>query len=248
MYALQPRHGSHALSLPVLLRCPVPITFTRSSAVPAVLFGAFFALYSRNAGTTTMTLAAVVGALGGAVSLLVHEVGHARAAWKLPGVRPVKVSLFSLGAATHLEGAYRCGRDQVRVALAGPAASLAFAVPIFACMALPVAMPLRFAAFLLAALNVAIAVFSLIPIHPFDGHKCLVGVIWSAVDSESKARRILKALGRITVGADVVCSSVLAVHRPVLGALVVCAAGAFFLQKRFLRFVDRRRVTASRVS
>jgi hypothetical protein len=123
-----------------------------------------------------------------------------------------------------------------------------FAVPIFACIALPIAVPLKFAAFLLALLNVAIAAFSLIPMHPFDGHKCLVGVIWSAVDSEPKARRILRALGRIAVVADVVCTSVVAVHRPTLAALVVCAAAAFFLQRRILRFVDRRRADAARCS
>jgi Zn-dependent protease len=247
MYALQPRRGSHAFNLPVLLRCPVPITLSWSGAVPAVLFGSFFALYSRNAGSTTIALAAVVGAVGGAVSLIVHEVGHVRAALKTQGIRPVRVSLFSLGAATHLEGAYRCGRDQVRVALAGPAASFLFAVPILAIVALPIAVPLKFAVFLLALLNLAIAAFSLIPMHPFDGHKCLVGVILSAVDSEPKARRILRAVGRITVAADVVCTGVVAVHHPVLAALVVCAAAAFFLQGRILRFVDRRRADAARL-
>ncbi|MFL5953768.1 MAG: metalloprotease [Gaiellaceae bacterium] len=226
----------------------MPITLGPSSAVPTLLFGALFAAYSRHSSAATVGVAAAVGAVGGAISLIVHEVGHVRAARRTPGVRPVGVSLFALGAATRLEGRYRCGRDQLRVALAGPAASLVFAVPILGCVALPVATPLKFAAFLLAGLNVGIAAFSLLPMHPFDGHKCLVGLLWSALDSEPGARKVLRVVGRLALGVDVLGSAYLVAHRPLEGTLLVCVAGAFLLQKQLLRLAHRLRAVPAETS
>jgi Zn-dependent protease len=199
-----------------------------------VLIGALFALTSRHSGASTIVTATIIGAVGGGVSLIVHELGHVRAAAKTPGIIPVKLSVFWLGAATHLEGAYRSGRDQLRVALAGPVASLVFAAAITACMALPVGVPLRSALFLLAFLNVAIAAFSLLPMDPLDGHKVLVGVLWSVVDSELRARQILRGVGRFTIAADLVSAGLLTLDHPIAGALVAGAAAVFLLQRHLL--------------
>src|SRR5437764_13792802 len=77
----------------------VPITLGWSGSVPLAVFGALFAAYSRNAGPGTVILATLFGAIGGAVSLIVHELGHVRVARRVPGVRPVRISLIALGAA-----------------------------------------------------------------------------------------------------------------------------------------------------
>src|SRR3954466_1503182 len=110
----------------VLVRHPVPIVVGRGSIVPVATLAALFVLYSAGAAVPLLVGAAALGGVGGAVSLIVHELGHVRAARRLSGVKPVSVSLIWLGAGTKFEGAYRSGRDQARVALAGPAASLAF--------------------------------------------------------------------------------------------------------------------------
>lgn len=108
----------------VLSRRPVPIVLTRGGVLPIVLLAAGFALYSAGARPLLVVSGALVGGLGGAVSLIVHELGHVRAARRLEGVRPQGVSLMWMGAATEFHGAYRTGRQQVRVALGGPVASL----------------------------------------------------------------------------------------------------------------------------
>src|SRR5437773_9060279 len=112
----------------LVARRPVPIVVSRSSLVPIGLLAALFALYSSGAPTLLVLGAAALGGLGGAASLIVHELGHIGAARRLTGVKPVRLSLLWFGAGTRFEGAYRSGRDQATVAIAGPAASLALAV------------------------------------------------------------------------------------------------------------------------
>src|SRR6266849_7957635 len=106
----------------VLLQHPIPVTIGRGGLAPVIALGALFAGIGARGGLPIAT-AAVVGALGGTASLVAHELGHVRAARKLVGLRPISVSLIWLGAATRLEGAYASGRDQARVAIAGPRVS-----------------------------------------------------------------------------------------------------------------------------
>src|ERR1051326_3844364 len=162
----------------MLVRRPIPVTLGWTSGVPVVLFALLFAAFSRHAGTSTIVSATLAGALGGAASLIVHELGHVGAARRTAGVEPLKVSLIGLGAATYLSGTYRSGRDQIRVALGGPLASFLLAVPFTLAMALPLPAPDRFTVFLLALLNVGIGVISMLPINPLDGYKLLVGLVW----------------------------------------------------------------------
>lgn len=219
----------------------VPITLGWSGSVPVLVFGALFAAYSRNAGPGTVILAALVGAIGGAVSLIVHELGHVGVARRVPGVRPVRISLIALGAATYLDGAYRNGRDQLRVAIGGPAASFAFSVPMFALIALPIATPLRFAAFLLGLLNLGIGAFSLLPLHPLDGHKLLVGAVWAIVRSETRARRIVRRTGRALIALDLVAGSAVIVERPLIGGFSAAVVVTFLIQRVVLRRLSSAR-------
>jgi Zn-dependent protease len=216
----------------VLARHPVPIVISRGSLVPVVMLGALFALYSSGAGPLLLLGAAALGGLGGAVSLIVHELGHVRAARRLKGVKPVRVSLIWLGAGTQFEGAYRSGRDQARVAIAGPAASLAFAVAIMVGALFPMPRPVQYGLFGLVLLNISIAIVSLLPVYPLDGHKLLVGLVWRLCGSERRARTIIRRAGKSWLAVEALGSVVLLVERPEIGALVFLAGAAIYLQKR----------------
>src|SRR5947207_147054 len=180
----------------VLARHPVPIVVSKGSVVPVAMLAALFALYSSGAPMLLVLGAAALGGLGGSLSLIVHELGHVGAARRLKGVKPVRISLLWLGAGTKFEGKYRSGRDQVRVALAGPAASFAFAVVLMVSAVMPMPRPLQFGLFGLALLNVVIAVVSLVPVYPLDGHKLVVGLLWRALGSEGRARSIVRRVGK----------------------------------------------------
>ena len=200
-----------------------------------LLFAILFVALSRNGSSSTVVTAAVCGALGGALSLVVHELGHVKAAQRTEGVVPLRIALIALGAATHLEGSYRSGRDQIRVAVAGPAASLILAVPLVLAVGLPLPGPIRFASFLLALLNVCLAVVSLIPLNPLDGHKLVVGLVWILAGSERRAREFIRRATRLLMAVEAVGSVGLIVARPLAGGCVVLIAGVIYVERHIAR-------------
>jgi len=216
----------------VLLRHPVPIVASKGALVPMAMLAAVFAVYSSGAATLLVLGAAALGAVGGAGSLIVHELGHVRAARRLKGVTPVRVSLLWLGAGTKFEGAYRSGRDQARVALAGPAASFGLAVVLLVAAFMPIfPRPAQYGLFGLALLNLTIAVVSLIPVHPLDGHKVLVALFWRLSGSERRARSILRRAGKTWLVVEGIACVALVVEKPLFGGCVVAVGAAIYLQK-----------------
>jgi Zn-dependent protease len=223
----------------VLVRWPVPIVATRGGIIPLGVFALLFVAFSGHSKPATLAACALLGGVGGVVSLIVHELGHISVARRLSGVRPEKVSVMSLGAAAHFEGTYRSGREQVRMALGGPEASFAFALALSLPVFFPVPGWLKVGAFALALLNVGIGGLSLLPVHPLDGHKLIVGLVWSVVGSEQKARRIVKRVGMCLLAVDLSAVVLLLAERPLLGMAVAGTATVAYGQKHLLRRLTR---------
>ncbi len=219
----------------MLVRWPVPIVLSSGAFVPLGVFALIFVAFSGGSKPSVLAAAALLGGVGGIVSLIVHELGHVSVAKRLAGVRPKKVSVMSLGAAAHLEGSYRNGREQARIALGGPEASFAFALALAVPIFLPAPTGLKVGALGLALLNLGIGGLSLLPIHPLDGHKLLVGLVWLAVGSEERARRITKRVGTGMLAVDLSFAVLLLAERPVIGATVIAVAAVAYGQKRLVR-------------
>jgi Zn-dependent protease len=219
----------------VLVRWPVPIVLSHGALVPLGLFGLIFVAFSGTSKPSVLAATALLGGVGGVVSLIVHELGHVSVARRLSGIRPKKVSVMSLGAAAHLEGSYRNGREQARIALGGPEASFAFALALAVPMFLPAPTDLKVGALGLALLNLGIGGLSLLPIHPLDGHKLLVGLVWWVVGSEERARRIIKRIGTGVLAVDLSFAVLLLAERPVIGVTVIAVAAVAYGQKRLVR-------------
>jgi len=198
--------------------------------VPLGVFALIFVAFSGGSKPSVLAAAALLGGVGGIVSLIVHELGHVSVAKRLAGVRPKKVSVMSLGAAAHLEGSYRNGREQARMALGGPGASFVFALALSVPVLFPAPAGLKVAALALALLNLGIGALSLLPIHPLDGHKLLVGLVWLAVGSEERARRIIKRVGTGMLAVDLSFAVLLLAERPVIGATVIAVAAVAYVQ------------------
>jgi len=197
-----------------------------------VLFAGIFAALASSI-QVPIGVAALVGGVGGTVSLLVHELGHVRAARRLAGIRSADVSLIWLGAATRLEGKYESGREQARVAIAGPQASFAFALALVGCCLVPSPLMVKDMLLALALFNVFLGVLNLVPAYPLDGYKLIVGLLWSLTGSESKARRILRRIGFGWAALEFPTAVVLLLEKPHLGVLVFVTALSFLAQKRF---------------
>ena len=212
----------------------VPVTFGRGGFAPIVVVAAVFAIYGTTLGLPLMT-SIIFGGVGCTVSLLFHEFGHVRAAWRVPNVRPAGVSIIWAGAATTFEGRYRTGREQTSVAVGGPRASFAFAFSLIAVCFLPSAFAVKEALLLLALFNGALGILNLLPIYPLDGHKVMLGLLWSATGSEKRASRIVRRVGLGWAAIEIPGVLVLFVEKPALGLGAVAMASTLMLQKHFVR-------------
>ena len=135
-------------------------------------------------------LAGIAGAGLFLGSLLAHEVGHALVA-RRAGLRVRGITLWLLGGVAQLEDEPASPRDELRVAIVGPAVSAALAVGFgLAAAALMVlggpAVAVTVTAWLAVA-NLALALFNLLPAAPLDGGRVLRGLLWRRHGSRVRA-------------------------------------------------------------
>ena len=126
-------------------------------------------------------LAGAAGAGLFLASLLAHEIGHALVA-RRAGLRVRGITLWLLGGVAQLEDEPASPRDELRVAIIGPAISLAlagaFGVAAAALSVVGAPALLVVMAAWLALGNVALGVFNLLPAAPLDGGRVLRGLLW----------------------------------------------------------------------
>ena len=139
-------------------------------------------------------------------SLLAHEVGHALVA-RRAGLRVRSITLWLLGGVALLEDEPATPRDELRVALVGPAVSLALAVAFGLVAVAGSAAALPAAAVVvtawLAVGNALLAVFNLLPAAPLDGGRVLRGLLWRRHGSRVRASVTASHAG-VWVGAGLV--------------------------------------------
>jgi len=230
----------------LVLRCRgVHLAIGRGGVTPVFVLAALFATLAARVGLDVAT-AAAVGGVGGAASLIVHELGHVHAARRIAGVRPLRISLIWVGAATWFEGNYARGRDQAKVAMGGPEASMLLALTLITVAALPLPVGLKQLIVALAFFNVAIAAVNLLPARPFDGHKVLTGILWCATGSENKARLLIHRIGCACVAAEISIATLLLYERPRLGVVACVGVTSLLAQQRLMS--SGRRGSARAVS
>jgi Zn-dependent protease len=146
-------------------------------------------------------LLAIAGAVIFLSSLLAHELGHSIVALRA-GVKVEEITLWLFGGVAKLANEARNGRDELRIAAAGPAVSVALAVS-FAALAVPLQGGLAALLWWLAIVNAALAIFNLLPGLPLDGGRILRAWLWSRHGDQLRATRTASAAGRM-VGAGLI--------------------------------------------
>ena len=133
-------------------------------------------------------------------SLLAHELAHALVA-RRNGVGVRSITLWMLGGVAELDGDPPSAAADLRIALAGPAASLVAAALLFGAGAGIGAVGgpgvMVAAATWLAVMNAILAVFNLLPGAPLDGGRVLRAALWRHYGDRGRAERGAARAGRV---------------------------------------------------
>lgn len=152
---------------------------------------------SRDALLLSPGLWGVVLAIFLFASVLLHELGHVFVAQSQGS--PVRgVTLMLLGGVSHIERVSRREHDEAKMAVIGPVVSLGIALVSYAIWAVSSGLPpdLRFGLFYLAQMNLAVAVFNMLPAFPLDGGRVLRSMLEPHY-GRIRATQIAAAIGRV---------------------------------------------------
>lgn len=134
------------------------------------------------------------------VSLLGHEMGHAMVARRV-GVGVDGITLWIFGGVARLRGEAETPGTEVKIAIAGPLVSLSlavmFGVATFLLDILNGPPVVEGGCLWLAAANVMLLLFNLVPAFPLDGGRLLRAWLWRRSGDRYRATSIAARLGRI---------------------------------------------------
>jgi PDZ domain-containing secreted protein/Zn-dependent protease len=149
--------------------------------------------------TGTYLAMAAASALMFFASVILHELGHAVRALK-EGMKIEGITLWLFGGVARFLGMFPSAGAELRIAVAGPLVSVALAVLFWVLvtvgrpLGLPV--PLRGVLEYLAAINVLVVVFNLVPALPLDGGRILRSLLWRWRGDFPSATRTAAVLGQ----------------------------------------------------
>ncbi|MDQ1510577.1 MAG: hypothetical protein QOG50_2421 [Actinomycetota bacterium] len=185
-------------------------------------------------------------------SILAHELAHSIVA-RRQGQKVNGITLWLLGGVSELGSEAQNANDELRVAIAGPATSIALGV-VFGALAfafdaiLPAGGLVPTVAWWLAIVNVALGLFNLLPGSPLDGGRVLAALHWKFRGDRRNAQISAARAGRV-VGTVLVAGSLAllfsgtdAIMPALVGFFVLSASRREESTARMLRTLDGRTV------
>jgi Zn-dependent protease/predicted transcriptional regulator len=140
-------------------------------------------------------------------TIVIHELSHAAVA-KARGLPVKSITLFALGGVAQIEKEASDARTEFWMGIAGPitsaiigavclGAAIAFGWTVAPGRQSPLAAMLGW----LGVINIALAVFNMIPGFPLDGGRVLRAIIWWITGDASRAMRIASGVGQLVAFA-----------------------------------------------
>ncbi|MEX0891806.1 MAG: site-2 protease family protein [Gemmatimonadota bacterium] len=133
------------------------------------------------------------------VSLIIHELAHAVVA-RVKGIEVDGITLFVFGGLARTRSESTTPGDEFQIAGVGPLASFGLAALFWligwAAAAADASPAVAVVATYLAALNLALAVFNLLPGFPLDGGRLLRAAVWKVTGDMTRATRVAARAGQ----------------------------------------------------
>ncbi len=163
------------------------------------LAGGFFPAFYPELPQRTYWALGVLGTVGLFVSLLFHELSHA-VVGRHYGIQVSGITLFLFGGAAEMQSEPETPNSEFLMAIAGPIASLVLAGAFYLLWQALAGLgaPEHWAGVprYLAIINVALAVFNLLPAFPMDGGRALRALLWRWGKDLRGATRVASRLGQ----------------------------------------------------
>lgn len=177
----------------------------------------------QGAGTGLAALLGVVFLLGVFGSVLLHEFGHALTARRY-GIRTRRIVLWPMGGVAQLEENPRTPKQELVIALAGPAVNFAIAAALWVVVNL-VGLPAYGLLASLTLANLTLGAFNLVPAFPMDGGRVLRAFLATRIGGR-RATEIAVKIGKAAAAAFMVAGLFGNTVLMLVGAFVWFAAGA----------------------
>jgi Zn-dependent protease/predicted transcriptional regulator len=210
------------------------------------LANGYFRFITPRAGLATPLLLGGISALLLFASVLIHEFSHSLVA-QARGMRVRDITLFIFGGVSNIGGEARSARDEFLIAAVGPLTSFALAglfwiigrslggapgldlltgsVRGLRTMAPPLAI-LNY----LAAINILLGAFNLVPAFPLDGGRVFRSIVWGVTRRYGRATEIASRVGQAFGFLMIALGVVRVVFGDVFGGMWTIFIGWFLSQ------------------
>jgi Zn-dependent protease/predicted transcriptional regulator len=173
------------------------------AALIAFSLGEHFRQVNPNWGTAHIWIAALVTTVLFFLTLLLHELAHSLVA-QARGLKVTSITLFALGGVSQIQDDATDAKTEFWVAIAGPIASLVIG---FACLAIALGLGWHWSTeprtaatgvlVWLGYINLALAVFNMIPGFPLDGGRVFRAIVWAITKNADQSTRIAARVGQV---------------------------------------------------
>ncbi len=240
-----------ALRLGRILGIPIAVNYTWFIAVWIAAWSLAVSYYPALApgfDANTYWLMGIASALLLFASVLVHEIGHALTARRF-GIRTRAIVLFLFGGVAQIAEEPPTPRAEFAVAIAGPLTSLVLAALFAVASRAGGPSALTGVVQYLAAANLLLAVFNLVPGFPLDGGRVLRALLWHRTGSLPRATRTAARAGQI-VALTLIGAGLLWLSRNLITGLWLVLIGWFMdtgAQASYQQVVLRQGLSGVRV-
>jgi Zn-dependent protease len=177
----------------------------------------------QGAGSGLAALLGVVFLIGVFGSVLLHEFGHALTA-RHYGIRTRRIVLWPIGGIAQLEGQPRSPKQELHIALAGPAVNFILAAGLWGLISIAGLPSYGLLGSLMVA-NLTLGLFNLVPAFPMDGGRILRAFLATRMGG-GRATDLAVKIGKGAAVAFVIAGLFGNPMLMLVGAFVWFAAGA----------------------